>query len=407
MSIVVRTCGSPAEVGRAATILHYFGRSDVEAWLDRYLRYFEVDRMHAAFASADPDASPIAGAGALSFDLSIPGGVARAAGITLVGVLPTHRRRGALRALMRAQLDDIRRRGEPLACLWASEETIYDRFGYGPAAWGYDMSLPKTHAKLRPGVVTSGEVRLVTAEEALQTLPQIYDRVRRGVPGMLGRSHAWWEHRRLLDAPDRRAGNGPLQHVVIEDRGRDVGYALYRIRHSLEHMLTTSRLDVVEAMGVTPEATRAVWAYLLDIDWIATIDAHFLPTDHVLLHTLAHPRSAKLRLLDTLWVRLVDVSKALAARTYVDHGSVVVEVADAFCPSNEGRYRVGERAGERTDEPADVALDVAALGSLYLGGSTAAQLAEADLVRERRDGGIERLDALLRTPRAPWCPEVF
>src|SRR5437867_1253982 len=67
----------------------------------------------------------------LDFELTVPGGQLPMAGVTWVGVLPTHRRRGVLRELMRLQLEDLRRRGEPLAGLWASESLIYGRFGYG------------------------------------------------------------------------------------------------------------------------------------------------------------------------------------------------------------------------------------------------------------------------------------
>src|SRR5690348_8483238 len=72
---------------------------------------------------------------ALSRDLTVPGGVAPAAHVTGVGVAPTHRRRGLLRAMMHRQLAEVAEAGrEPVAVLWASETTIYPRFGYGPAA---------------------------------------------------------------------------------------------------------------------------------------------------------------------------------------------------------------------------------------------------------------------------------
>jgi predicted acetyltransferase len=109
---------------------------------------------------------------------------------------------------------------------------------------------------------------------------------------------------------------------------------------------------------------------------------------------------------DGVWVRLVDVEAALAARTYRAGEPVVLEVRDAFCPWNEGRYRVGGRAA-RTDAEPDLHLDVSALGSVYLGGFTFAQLACALRVEEAQPGGVARADELFRTDRAPWCPEIF
>src|SRR3989454_9761686 len=166
-------------------------------------------------------------------------------------------------------------------------------------------------------------------------------------------------------------------------------------------------IDVVEAVGDSPEATRAIWRYLLDIDWMARVRAGLLPLDHPLLLLLAEPRRLRFNLRDGLWVRLVDVGATLAARSYSPDNSVVVEVADGFCPWNAGRWRVGGKGVERTLNEPELRCDVTALGSVYLGGFTWAQLARALRVEEVRHGAIARADALFRTERAPWCPEIF
>ena len=94
--------------------------------------------MHAAFE----EGQIVGGAGAFPFELSVPGGSLPCAGVTAVGVHPTHRRRGVLRSMMDAQLRDVHERGEPIAALWASEETIYGRFGYGIASWAGELKVP-------------------------------------------------------------------------------------------------------------------------------------------------------------------------------------------------------------------------------------------------------------------------
>ena len=92
----------------------------------------ELDRWHAAF----DDGRIVGGAAAASYRFTVPGGVqVSGAGVTAVGVQPTHRRRGINAALMRAQLDDVHARGEPIAVLYASEGGIYGRFGYGLSAF--------------------------------------------------------------------------------------------------------------------------------------------------------------------------------------------------------------------------------------------------------------------------------
>ena len=135
------------------------------------------------------------------------------AGVTVVGVLPTHRRRGILDRMMRAQLADVRERGEPLAALWASEETIYGRFGYGLASQDVMIEATRVHAALRPrsAAAATGTTRLVDHDEALAVFPRIYDRVRRRTPGFVSRSHDWWELRKLDDRPERRRGSRRAQ----------------------------------------------------------------------------------------------------------------------------------------------------------------------------------------------------
>ena len=110
---------------------------------------------------------------------------------------------------------------------------------------------------------------------------------------------------------------------------------------------------------------------------------------------------------DGVWLRLVDVEGALAARSYNAADDVVLDVVDTFLPENSGRYRVGAGGAERTDATADLALAVGDLGSVYLGGFTFADLARACRVEELAPGGVERADALFHISVAPWCPEIF
>jgi predicted acetyltransferase len=383
-----------------SAIGHYFGWEPTPENVERFAKNLDVGRMHAA----RDDGAIVGAAGAFGFDLAVPGARVRTAGITLVGVLPTHRRRGVLTALMRAQLDDVHQRGEPLAYLWASEPTIYGRFGYGIATLLGDIDLPRERTAF--GVPAEpGRARIVDADEAAAAFPAIYDAAQR--PGMFSRSQSWWRHRVLDDPVDRRRGGGPLVRVLLELDGTAAAYALYRTHASFDGFVNTGHLEVVEAMGAAPPGTRAIWRFLLDIDWLARFKATHLPLDHVLLSLLSEPRRAGFRVFDATSVRLVDVEAALSARSYAGDGEITLEVEDAFCPWNAGHWRVTPDGAELTDSPGEIALDVRELGSVYLGGFTFAQLAEAGKVVELEPGALVRADALFHTDRAPWCPEIF
>jgi len=380
---------------------HYFGGWPGPEDAERFARNLPFERMHAAFDGE----MIVGGAGAFPFELTVPGGQVRCGGVTVVGVLPTHRRRGVLTSMMRIQLEDIRGRGEPLAALWASEEAIYRRFGYGLASLMGEMSLPRGYQGLRVPPNPAATVRLVSLEQAAELLPPIYDRIRLRTPGMYARPATWWETRILDDPSDRREDGAAKNVALLELDGAPAGYALYRVVSKWESGQNVGHLRVLEAMASAAELE--LWRYLLGIDWVETFRAHHLPVDHPLLHGLAYPRRLNLRIGDQLWVRLVDVGAALAARSYASDGPLVLELSDGFLPENAGRWRLADGGAERTDDQPDLALDVQELASLYLGGFGASELLRAGLVRELREDAAARADALFATPRKPWTPEIF
>jgi predicted acetyltransferase len=380
---------------------HYFGGwPDAEA-AERFSRNLPLERMHAAFDGE----RVVGGAGAFPFELTVPGGQLGCGGVTVVGVYPTHRRRGVLTRMMRAQLEEIRGRGEPLAALWASEEPIYRRFGYGLASLGCEMALQRGYHGLRLAQNPAATVRLISLEEAKQLVPPIYDRIRLATPGMFVRTPDWWELRILDDPPDRREDGAAKNVAVLELDGKPAGYALYRVISKWDSGQNVGHVRVLEAMA--EDAELELWRFLFGLDWVETFRGGHLPTDHPLLHGLTYPRRLKLRIGDQLWLRLVDVGAALAARSYVGQDTLVLDVADDFLPQNAGSWRVGATGVERTDDPPDLALGVQELASIYLGGFGATELARAGLVRELTAGAATRANTLFATPRKPWTPEIF
>jgi predicted acetyltransferase len=398
----VRACADQEEYTRAVgAIGQYFNPPPGAEFLEELARLMPHERMHAAFE----DGAIVGGAGAFPYELSIPGGSLPCAGVTAVGTQPTHRRRGVLRSMMDAQLRDVHERGEPIAALWASEETIYGRFGYGLASWAGELKVPHesdAFAEL-PGV--AGTTRFVTPEEAAELFPPIYEAVRRERPGMPSRSAEWWGIRHLRLHEDEK--NAPRRFVALDVDDETQAYAIYRTHFSFEGGLPASRLVAREVFGTTPQATAAIWRFVLDVDWMSVVEVPLAPPDHPLFLLLALPRRARYQMHDALWVRLVDVPAALSGRVYGEGGPIVFEVRDAVCDWNHGRWKLDGGVCERTDADADLALDVSALGSAYLGAVSFTQLAQALRVEQLRDGAVSRADALFAGQSLPWCSEIF
>ena len=402
MAIDVRPAADQAEFRQGlGAIGHFFGWEPSEEDSERFSKFLPVERMLVA---TDGKAI-VAGAGSFPFEMTVPGAMVPTAGVTVVGVLPTHRRRGILTSMMRRQLDDTRAGGEPLAALWASEPAIYGRFGYGLASFCGEIDVPRERAALAVSGGLRGEVRIVTAEEALASFPALYDAVRAERPGMMSRTRDWWEHRRLRT--QTHESGGPLVLALLELDGVPAGYALYRVNQKLESWGTAGHVRVLEALGTSPNATREIWRYLLEFDWTSRIEAARLPADHELLLLVADPSRLKFMVTDALWVRLVDLPAALAARSYEGDDPIVFDVSDAFLPDNAGRWRLAGGQAERTDDDPDLRLDVNALGSTYLSGITFGELLRAGRIEELREGAAARADVLFRADRAPWCPEIF
>ena len=334
MDVDIRPCASAEEVRQAISpIGYYFGRSAAnEDQTKRFARVLPVERVYAAWEAG----CVVGGLAALPLQLTVPGGRVRAAGVTLAGVLPTHRRRGLLRDMMRALLGSCRTEGEPIAYLWASEDTIYGRFGFGLASFTAEIDLPRERSAFHARLAASGNLRLVPLAAAEEYVVLVYESVASVTPGMFARSSPWWQDRTLADPEWLRGGRGELQCAVLEHEGRPTGYALYRMNWAFERGLQAGSVAVVEALGESPEATAGIWRYLLDIDWLARVKAGLLPVDHPLLLLTAEPRRLGFSLRDGVWVRLLDAKAALSARSYQDRGSVVIEVIDQFWPLERG-----------------------------------------------------------------------
>ena len=390
--------------------LGVFGE-DTAAWfVDSVPAYAELDRSLGLW---DGD-RVVATSGIYSRELTVPGGVVPCAGVTWVSVAPSHRRRGVLTALMRRQLTELHEQGrEPVAALWASESSIYGRFGYAPATWRGNLSGEVARLTLRPDVdLGTGRVDEVGVEDFRAAAVGLHDRVRRAVPGNLARDARWWD-RGLRDEPGGRHGATERRHLLhTEPDGTVTGYATYRVRAAwTDDGQPDGTVVVEEVRSLTTPAYAVLWRFLLSVDLVRTVRAPAASPDDPLRHLLAEPRALRSQTYDALWVRLVDVGRALAARRYPARVNLVLEVRDRFCPWNDGRWSlVGHPAGAfcaRTDADPDLVLDVEALGAAWLGGVSLATLQAAGRVTEVSPGAVTQAGTAFRWPVTPWCPDEF
>ncbi|AKJ13178.1 hypothetical protein ABB07_25045 [Streptomyces incarnatus] len=407
------------------TELKVLRESDWDRWYDVLYRAFgasaappeerELDRSLTEFdrSLAAWDGAEIVGAaGAFSFRMTVPGGApVPAAGVTMVGVAATHRRRGVLTSMMRRQLDDVRELGEPLAVLTASEPAIYGRFGYGAATFrtSAEIDTGRVTLSLPPGV-DDVRLRYAAPADVLDACEAVYAALVPLRPGMLARRPGW-ERAGLLDPESERGGASALQCVVAERDGEVTGYARFSTKIGWGESGHDGTVNLKDLAALDPVTEAALWRFLFGIDLMTTLSVGSRPVDDAWRYLVSDTRRCRPRLRDDAYVRLVDVGAALAARTYQAPVDVVLEVADGFCPWNAGRWRLtGDTKGascERTSDAAELSLSVRELGASYLGGVTLLSLAAAGRVRELRPGALTEASVAFGSPVAPWLPHGF
>jgi predicted acetyltransferase len=386
-----------------------FGFDSKPEQLERFRNTFELERLRAAFDGGQI----VATFGAFSYRMAVPGGSTPMAGTTVVSVSPTHRRQGILRAFMADHFTELyehrSRDGESLAALWASESSIYGRFGYGPASELARVKLEKPHAAMAEPVSIQGTMRLLDRNEALAEFPKVYEQIVASRPGTFLRSARWWEHRVLSDPEDSRDGATAHRRVLHVREGEPAGYVLYRTKANRERH--TNQVIVMELLGIDAAAEKALWQYLFGLDLVTSIEYWNQPVDAPLHWWLVQPRRLERSILDGLWVRLVDVPAALAARTYSSPGSIVLKVTDPHCAWNAGTFQLdvaddGRADCKRTQKGADIEVSAYGLGAVYLGGHRLRDLARAGVLTGDPDA-LCRGDRMFTWQRPPWCQEVF
>ncbi|MFF7983533.1 GNAT family N-acetyltransferase [Streptomyces sp. NPDC007901] len=408
-----------------ATELKVLRPEEFDGWWKHLVRAFgggpasaeerELDRSLIDFerSLAVWDGSELVGTGgAFRFRMTVPGGaVLPTAGVTMVTVAATHRRRGVLTSMMRRQLDDVREWGEPLAALTASEPAIYGRFGYAAATFRLQAEIDTSRVTLDvPAGTDDVRLRYAAPAEVLAACEAVYARTVPLRPGMLARQPGW-ERAALLDPESERDGASALQCVVAERDGEVTGYARFRTKLGWSASGHDGTVSLEDLAAVDPASDAALWRFLFGIDLMSKLTVRGRPVDDAWQYLVSDIRRCLTQVRDMGYVRLVDVGAALAARTYQTPVDVVLAVEDAFCPWNTGRWRLtGDPKGascERTTDPAELALSVRELGAAYLGGVSLLSLARAGRVAELRPGALAEASVAFGSPVPPWLPHGF
>ncbi|KUM72247.1 GNAT family N-acetyltransferase [Streptomyces curacoi] len=379
--------------------------ADRSSYIDpaRTLGAFDAGRCVATFRSFPQEITAVGGA-------AVP-----ADAISNVTVTPTHRRRGLLTRMMAHDLAAAKDRGDVVATLIAAEYPIYGRYGFGPATWmsQWTVDVPRTGLDARwAGPEDGGRIDLVDGADAGKIGPELHERVRRAQPGAVSRDERWWQVKTGVLRLDREPWTDPFFAVYRSPGGEVEGLVSYTADdHWGDGKQPLNTASVQWLIAATPAAERALWRYLCSIDWITTVKSGWRAPDDLLPFCLPDPRAARITTLtDWLWVRILDVVRALQARTYEGQGSLVFEVVDGGGLTG-GRYRLEASADGASCTPttasAELTLDVADLARLWLGDESAVRLAALGHVQEERAGAARVADALLRTSRRPWCPDIF
>ncbi|MET4591565.1 GNAT family N-acetyltransferase [Arthrobacter sp. 754] len=329
--------------------------------------------------------------------------------VTAVTVRTSHRRRGLLRRMMSEDLDIARRDGIPMAALTASEGSIYGRFGYGVASFERTVKVDTT-ARFLLNHQPAGIVEVADSKVLLDVAPVVFERVHRVTPGSVGRQE--WYRQVASGSLGRDGKEDPAVKVALHyGPGNTVdGYVSYKF---LGWDTEPHTVQVVDLVAATNDAYLELWQFLAAIDLVERVTWEEAPLDDPLTWALADPRcidSSDSR--DMLWLRILDVVKALEARHYQVDGRLVLEVLDPLGLTG-GTYALDASAGgaavvrpDKAAEP-DLTLDVSALSSIYLGAVCPVTLEAAGRIREHRQGAALQARGLFAVERATHCLTHF
>jgi len=372
-------------------------------------RYPDRGRVWAGF-----DGTSVVGTlASLDLQLTVPGPVQiPLTGISAITVAPTHRRQGVARRMMAAELGRAKERGDAVAALVAAEYPIYGRFGFGPATETAQWLVGARDLRFRREL--PGRIELVDAGEARFEAAALYDRIRGRMVGAVSREDWRWDLDTGQYLRDGDESPKSFLHAVCRDEsGQIVGYTAYRFTDKWTNQRPDNTVHVTTLLAADPVHEARLWKFLADHDWVTqVVGPDYDRIDPLWRDLLVDRRMAvAANAWDFVWLRVLDPAAVLAARTYAKADRIVLKVEDKDGYA-QGTYALevaadGTAACAPTLEAPDVTLPVDRLGSIYLGGYTAARLGAVGQADEHTAGALERLSTLLTSGIGPHNPMLF
>ena len=346
----------------------------------------------------------------LPFTVRLNGAAVKMGGVTAVGTLPAFRRQGLLRRVMTQALATMRERDQSMAILWASMGAIYQRFGYGLATAFTTYSVDPRFARFQSGSPAPGSITLMEKEDAFPLIKQNYIQWVQDRNLAIHRSTVLWQANTLRASVKEH----PVYCAVYRDcDGEVTGHTVYQTNEGgFSDPGPDQVMKVTDFIARDMDAYRGLWDYLMAHDLVRRIDFAGMPEDDPAPELLLEPRVLQRRTSDGIWMRVVDVEKALAQRPYGTRGELTIGIReDDLCPWNAGTYLL-ETDGpttsvRRTDRAADITTSPNVLASLISGYRPASHFARAGRLEARDSAVLKAADAIFRSEHAPYCPNGF
>lgn len=367
---------------------------------------------------------PVATFGTLCKDVNIGfGRMLPALLLTAVTVRASHRRRGILSRVMSEELGRAKDSGLALAALNASEAAIYRRFGFGVSTKERKIAVD-VGPKFNLNRNDAGRVESVPRQVLLELAPQIFACWHATNPGSVGRSEGYRYQAAGMGGWGTEDDDNVLSALHYDEAGSVDGYVSYRF---LGWDVSPGTFEIVDFVTANDDAYLALWGFLASNDLVERVSWATAPPENPLEWALEDRRCVQLvEEKDMLWLRILDVVKALEERDYSADGELVLEVSDRL-KLGDGRYRLSVTGGEARVTPLDSAtepgesgrkaaagsgdtglsLDVADLASIYLGGVLPSTLLAAGRILEHQPGAALLAQRMFAVEKAPFCASHF
>lgn len=355
------------------------------------------------------------------FELDLPGGArVPAAGLAGVGILPTAQRRGGLRLLLEAHLNNCREQGDAVSVLMSSESGLYGRFAYAAATEWVVYRLDTRAFALKEALHDQGIIELLGDEaEARTVCGTIHAAQNRA--GELQRDVGWWQE---VIHSDKRSwlGGGDQFVAVHRDPGGEAdAYALYVIEeikteNGVRDGNQRSRVVLRELVTLNTQAQAAMFQYLCNIAWVRELVWELAPPDPAIKHLMSDARQlAQISRCDMLWMRVLDMPRLLMERAYAEEAYLEFDYIDEQYPDQSGGFRLTTNIGDSKSNLIE-RLDVGGaerlcfgpeqLGAMVLGGTRAITLYQLGQITGE-EAQARQLDKLLLTDEAPFNLSKF